>query len=65
MAAQTGRPRDHETKRRTREFLRLLADGVMPHDAAKRAGVKPERALRLLADPAFRRTFCELLDQAA
>jgi hypothetical protein len=65
MAAQTGRPREHESRRRTSEFLRLLAGGAMPHDAARQAGVKPERALRLLGDPVFRRAFCELLDAAA
>lgn len=65
MASNVGRPREPETRRRTAEFLRLLGHGTMPHDAAKQAGVKPERALRLLGDPAFRRAFCDLLDQAA
>lgn len=65
MQPAIGRPTRTETRARTREFLRLLAAGAMPHDAARAAGVKPERALRLLGDPAFRSAFCQLLDRAA
>jgi hypothetical protein len=48
MAPKTGRPRDAESKARAREFLRLLSEGVDAPAAAKRARVKPERALAIL-----------------
>lgn len=64
MTARTGRPRGSETRRRTQEFLRLLGQGVAPVDAARVAGVKPDRVLRLLGDPTFRLAVCTLLEQA-
>lgn len=51
---QPGRPNRHESRRRTQELLRRLADGESLADAAKGAQVKPERVLTLLADRPFR-----------
>lgn len=44
-----GRPRDAESKARRDEFLRLVFDGVELDEAARRARVKPERALAILS----------------
>lgn len=62
MPPTGGRPRAGETRERTRRFLQLLADGLPPHEAARAAGVKPERVLRLLADPQFRGALVALLE---
>lgn len=48
----TGRPRGFESRRRTQEFLRLVAEGSGLLEAARAAGMSPERALRLLDEPA-------------
>lgn len=45
-----GRPSADETRRRTARFLLLAADGVPLDEAASEAGVKPERALRLVSN---------------
>lgn len=45
-----GRPTAAEQQQRTARFLVLAADGVPYDKAAKRAGVKAERALRLLSE---------------
>ena len=60
-----GRPRGAESRQRTRALLQLLADGVPLHEAAKAAQVKPERILRLMADPGFRAATWALLENAA
>ena len=57
-----GRPRSHESRQRTQDLLRLLGQGVPLADAARQAGVKPERVLRLLSDSAFRQATCSLLE---
>jgi hypothetical protein len=58
-----GRPRGRESRRRTHELLRLLAAGETLRDAARLAGVKAERVLRLLDDDsAFRAAVFYLLD---
>lgn len=44
-----GRPRKAETNARRDEFLRLVFEGVPLKEAAKRARVKPERALDILS----------------
>lgn len=56
-----GRPTRHETKRRTKELLRLLAEGSTLADAARVAQVKPERVLTLMADAPFREAVVTLL----
>lgn len=43
-----GRPREAESRARRDEFLRLVFDGVDCDEAARRARVKPERALAIL-----------------
>lgn len=49
-----GRPTRHESERRRREFLRLIASGVPGDEAAKRARIDPERALAILTHPDVR-----------
>lgn len=44
-----GRPRKADTNARRDEFLRLVFEGVDLAEAAKRARVKPERALAILS----------------
>lgn len=61
--AMMARPDRHETRRRTREMLRLLTEGQTLTDAAKTAQVEPERVLRLLDDPGFRAATVLLLDR--
>lgn len=56
-----GRPNRHESDRRRREFLRLVANGIPFDEAASLARVKPERALKLLSHPDVR----ALLSEAA
>ena len=51
MRAVAGRPAKPDTQRRTARFLSLAIDGVRLDVAAHMAGVKPERALRILSDP--------------
>lgn len=63
--SQTGRPRGFESRRRTREFLRLLAEGESPLAAAREASVSPSRALRLLDDPGVRAVLVEARRTAA
>ena len=48
-AVGVGRPRAHESNARRDEFLRLVLDGVPCDEAARRARVKPERALAILS----------------
>jgi hypothetical protein len=50
MAAPTpiGRPRKADTIARRDEFLRLVFEGVPLKEAARRARIKPERALDIL-----------------
>jgi hypothetical protein len=62
MPALAGRPRAAETHERTQQFLRLLGEGAPPHLAARDAGIKADRVVRLLADRAFRQVVCALLD---
>lgn len=50
MPATVGRPSKHEQRRRTATFLALCATGMRYDLAARQAGVKPERALRLVSD---------------
>lgn len=50
--AKSGRPSTSETRRRTREFVRLVSAGVCLAQAQRDAGVAPTRALELLDDPA-------------
>lgn len=50
MPATVGRPSKHEQRRRTATFLRLCATGMRYDLAARQAGVKPERALRIVSD---------------
>lgn len=57
-----GRPRGRDSADRTRELLRLLGAGEPLHEAARRAGVKPDRVLRLLSDQAFRAAVVALLE---
>jgi hypothetical protein len=45
------RPRDEETKARTREFLRLISVGIPGREAARSAKIDPERALDVLTHP--------------
>lgn len=49
MGQPVGRPRDAESRARRDEFLRLVSEGVTCDEAAKRARVKPERALAILS----------------
>lgn len=65
MSSPQGRPRREETRLRTREFLHLVAAGEPPHKAARKARVKPDRIVRLLGEPGFRRALCQLLEDAA
>lgn len=48
-----GRPHPHDTKARTATFLRLLADGTPPEQAARDAKISPWRALRIVTAPDF------------
>lgn len=48
-----GRPRGFESRRRTKELVRLVSIGTPLVVAARESGVKPARVLRLLDDPAF------------
>lgn len=50
MPGTVGRPSKHEQRRRTARFLALAAAGMRLDLAAAQAGVKPERALRLVSD---------------
>jgi len=50
MNATIGRPSKHEQRARTARFLALAAAGMRLDLAAQQAGVKPERALRLVSD---------------
>lgn len=50
MDTPAGRPSKHETRARTARFLALCAAGMRYDLAARQAGVKPERALRLVSD---------------
>lgn len=54
MFGGVGRPSVEEAARRRREFLRLVVEGLPFDEAAKRAQVKPERALRILSHPDVR-----------
>jgi len=49
-----GRPSIAESARRRREFLRLVVEGVPGDEAARRARIKPERALAILTHPDVR-----------
>lgn len=62
MAASTGRPRGSETRRRTRELLAYLADGLTLRQAAKEARVKPDRVLGLLEEDEFLNAYLALRD---
>lgn len=53
MSENIGRPRSHETRRRTHEMLGHVARGTSLLEAAREARVKPERVLRLLDLPEF------------
>lgn len=59
-----GRPTAVEQRDRTARFLLLAADGVRLDLAAREAGVKPERALRLLSERGIVQTL-ESLRRAA
>ena len=50
ITTKTGRPTALEQRRRTARFLTLAAAGVRLDVAAAQAGVKAERALRLVSD---------------
>lgn len=50
MPTTVGRPSKHEQRQRTARFLALAAAGMRLDLAARQAGVKPERALRLVSD---------------
>ncbi len=50
MSAIAGRPSKHDQRARTARFLALCATGMRYDLAARQAGVKPERALRLVSD---------------
>lgn len=50
LGKPAGRPDAFETRRRTARFLQLVADGRTLRDAAREAGVKPDRALGLVQD---------------
>jgi hypothetical protein len=65
LSSGLGRPRGHDSQRRTRELLERLAEGVSLADAAREARVKPDRVLRLMADPQFRSAVCVLLERQA
>lgn len=54
MAANAGRPRAAESAARRREFLRLVVAGVPGDEAARKARIKPERALAILTHPDIR-----------
>lgn len=45
-----GRPTKTDSRARTARFLQLAAAGVPLDEAARQAGVKAERALRLVSD---------------
>lgn len=47
---RTGRPDVFETRRRTARFMDLVAAGHTLREAARKAGVKPDRALDLVQD---------------
>ena len=49
-----GRPSRDDSLERAQLFMRLCAEGVRFDVAAASARVKPQRALRLLSDPAAR-----------
>ncbi len=53
-AQSLGRPRDNTVARRSRELLRLLADGRTLTDATVTAGLSPLRVVKLLDDEPFR-----------
>lgn len=44
------RLRGFESRRRSREFVRLVAEGAPAAEAAREAGVSPTAALKLLDD---------------
>lgn len=48
--AGVGRPRGVESRERRAEFLRLVAEGVPGDEAAKRARIKTQRAVKVLAE---------------
>lgn len=50
------RPREEETKARTREFLRLVSQGKSGREAAREAKIDRDRALDVLATLAFPKT---------
>lgn len=50
VAKHPGRPDVFESRRRTARFLQLVAAGMTLRDAAREAGVKPDRALDLVQD---------------
>ena len=61
MPTPVGRPTKHEQRRRTATFLALCATGMRYDLAARQAGVKPERALRLVSDrDAFEQTIAAM-----
>lgn len=47
-----GRPSELESRRRTREFVRVLSECGSPVQAQQASRVAPSRALALLDDPA-------------
>jgi hypothetical protein len=46
----SGRPERHESRRRGERFKELVAQGIRPDVAARAAGVRAERALRMLGE---------------
>lgn len=50
MGKPSGRPDAFESRRRTARFLQLVAAGHTLREAAREAGVKPDRALDLIQD---------------
>lgn len=48
LVARIGRPRATDSDARRIEFLRLVFDGVDCKEAARRARIKPDRALEIL-----------------
>lgn len=57
--------RTFESTRRTQHFLRLLAEGKTPHQAAEEARVTHERVVQLLGEPTFRSAFVTLTEAKA
>lgn len=50
LGKPSGRPDAFESRRRTARFLQLVAAGHTLREAAREAGVKPDRALDLIQD---------------